>query len=132
MSFLDSVITVLGVMKKGAELLDAVTPDKPDDPGFMVKKMDTQTKQVKPAPLKNMERILGLDMPQMIPVYKRFADSLSRDSQLASLQASNFAVNVDQFESKIGQTMTLSDATTTRLSSSQARTNKLLRNLGRG
>ena len=132
MSFLDSVITVLGVMKKGAELLDAVSPDKPDDPGFMVKKMDTQTKQVKPAPLKNMERILGLDMPQMIPVYKRFADSLSRDSQLASLQASNFAVNVDQFESKIGQTMTLSDATTTRLSSSQARTNKLLRNLGRG
>ena len=132
MSFLDSVITVLGVMKKGAELLDAVSPDKPDDPGFMVKKMDTQTKQVKPAPLKNMERILGLDMPQMIPVYKRFADSLSRDSQLASLQASNFAVNVDQFDSKIGQTMTLSDATTTRLSSSQARTNKLLRNLGRG
>ena len=132
MSFLNSVITVLGVMKKGAELLDAVSPDKPDDPGFMVKKMDTQTKQVKPAPLKNMERILGLDMPQMIPVYKRFADSLSRDSQLASLQASNFAVNVDQFESKIGQTMTLSDATTTRLSSSQARTNKLLRNLGRG
>ena len=132
MSFLNSVITVLGVMKKGAELLDAVSPDKPDDPGFMVKQMDTQTKQVKPAPLKNMERILGLDMPQMIPVYKRFADSLSRDSQLASLQASNFAVNVDQFESKIGQTMTLSDATTTRLSSSQARTNKLLRNLGRG
>ncbi len=132
MSFLDSVITVLGVMKKGAELLDAVSPDKPDDPGFMVKKMDTQTKQVKPAPLKNMERILGLDMPQMIPVYKRFADSLSRDSQLASLQASNFAVNVDQFDSKIKQTMTLSDATTTRLSSSQARTNKLLRNLGRG
>tara|TARA_Y100001938_G_C7987170_1_gene377530 strand:- start:47 stop:445 length:399 start_codon:yes stop_codon:yes gene_type:complete len=132
MSFLDSVITVLGVMKKGAELLDAVSPDKPDDPGFMVKKMDTQTKQTKPAPLKNMERILGLDMPQMIPVYKRFADSLSRDSQLASLQASNFAVNVDQFDSKIGQTMTLSDATTTRLSSSQSRTNKLLRNLGRG
>ena len=132
MSFLDSVITVIGVIKKGAELLDAVSPDKPDDPGFMVKKMDTQTKQVKPAPLKNMERILGLDMPQMIPVYKRFADSLSRDSQLASLQASNFAVNVDQFDSKIGQTMTLSDATTTRLSSSQARTNKLLRNLGRG
>ena len=27
MSFLDSVITVLGVMKKGAELLDAVTPE---------------------------------------------------------------------------------------------------------
>ena len=132
MSFLNSVITVLGVMKKGAELLDAVSPDKPDDPGFMVKKMDTQTKQVKPAPLKNMERILGLDMPQMIPVYKRFADSLSRDSQLASLQASNFAVHVEQFESKIGQTMSLADATTTRLSSSQARTNKLLRNLGRG
>jgi hypothetical protein len=132
MSFLDSVITVLGVMKKGAELLDAVSPDKPDDPGFMVKKMDTQTKQVKPAPLKNMEKIFGGGLPQMIPVYKRFADSLSRDSQLASLQASNFAVNVDQFESKIGQTMTLSDATTTRLSSSQARTNKLLRNLGRG
>ena len=132
MSFLDSVITVIGVIKKGAELLDAVSPDKPDDPGFMVKPMKTQTKQTKPVPLKNMERILGLDMPQMIPVYKRFADSLSRDSQLASLQASNFAVNVDQFDSKIGQTMTLSDATTTRLSSSQARTNKLLRNLGRG
>tara|TARA_R100001510_G_C7463668_1_gene83095 strand:+ start:19 stop:417 length:399 start_codon:yes stop_codon:yes gene_type:complete len=132
MSFLDSVITVLGVMKKGAELLDAVSPDKPDDPGFMVKPMRTQTKQTRPAPLKNMERILGLDMPQMIPVYKRFADSLSRDSQLASLQASNFAVNVDQFDSKIGQTMTLSDAATTRLSSSQSRTNKLLRNLGRG
>ena len=132
MSFLDSVITVLGVMKKGAELLDAVTPDKPDDPGFIVKKMDTQTKQVRPAPLKNMEKIFGGGLPQMTPVYTRFADSLSRDSQLASLQASNFAVHVEQFESKIGQTMSLADATTTRLSSSQARTNKLLRNLGRG
>ena len=59
MSFLDSVITVLGVMKKGAELLDAVSPDKPDDPGFMVKNMKTQTKQTKPAPLKNMEKIFG-------------------------------------------------------------------------
>ncbi len=132
MDFFDTIVTVLGFAKKATEVYSALNPKEEKQSGFAVRPMNTQTKTPPPARLKNMEQILGMDMPQMMPVYKRFGESLSRDSQLASLQASNFGVQTDNFDSKISQTMTLADATTTRLSSSQSRTNKLLRNLSRG
>ena len=91
-SFLDTIITVLGVVKKGAEVLDAVTSKEKDSSGFaQPKPMDTQTSGGSAtAPLQNMEQPIGIKIPNMESAYRYFSDNLSRDTNLRYLQGENY------------------------------------------
>jgi hypothetical protein len=133
MDFLDTVLTVLNVAKKGAEVYAAINPDKEGrDEGFAVRPMRTSTKRSQPARLQDMEQIIGLGLPQMTPTYSRFVNELASDRQLATLQASSFDPSMTNFNQKIKETMTLSDATVSKVSTSQGKMMKLIRNLSTG
>jgi hypothetical protein len=51
---------------------------------------------------------------------------------LATLQASSFDPSMTNFNQKIKETMTLSDATVSKVSTSQGKMMKLIRNLSTG
>jgi len=112
MEFIDTVGTVLGTAKKFLSVYNAVTEDE-SDRGFATppQRMKTQSR-IRPAspPMQTMETPLGMDMPRYEAMFTYFADNLSRDQQLASLQVDDYRAGIAGFDSRIKPTMTVADA----------------------
>tara|TARA_R110000744_G_scaffold88457_1_gene172448 strand:+ start:1353 stop:1733 length:381 start_codon:yes stop_codon:yes gene_type:complete len=105
MEFLETLGTVLGIVKKGAEVFNTLN-QKDEDTGFASPKLiDLESNlTAAKAPLNNMEQVVGLGIPRMDAMYRYFADNQSRDTNLRSLQANNF---VASRRKSVPQTMTV-------------------------
>ena len=111
MEFINTVGTVLGTAKKFLSVYNAVTEDE-SDRGFAAPQRIKTESRIRPAspPMKTMETPLGMDMPKYEAMFTYFADNLSRDQQLASLQVDNYRAGIAGFDSRIKPTMTVADA----------------------
>jgi len=89
--FLDTVITVLGVAKKGAEVYNSLS-EKQESAGFATpSKMSTRTSGGgAKASLQSMDQPIGLGIPNMETAYRYFSNNLSRDNNLRQVQAENY------------------------------------------
>ena len=110
--FINTVGTVLGTAKKFLSIYNAVTEDE-SDRGFATPpqrmKTESRIRSASP-PMQTMDTPLGMDMPRYEAMFTYFADNLSRDQQLASLQADDYRAGIAGFDSKIKPTMTVADA----------------------
>ena len=91
MSFLDSVLSVLSVVKKGAEVYSALT-DKDEDTGFArPQRINLESNLTAPrASLRTMEAPIGLGLPNMETAYRYFSNNLSRDNNFRYVQGQNY------------------------------------------
>ena len=112
MEFVNTVGTVLGTAKKFLSVYSAVTEDE-SDRGFAKPPQGMKTQsRIRPAspPLQTMEGPLGMEIPRYEAMFTYFADNLSRDQQLASLQVDDYRAGIAGFDSRIKPTMTVADA----------------------
>ena len=81
--FLDTVITVLGVAKKGAEVYNSLS-EKQESAGFATpNKMSTRTSGGgAKASLQSMDQPIGMGIPNMETAYRYFSNNLSRDNKI--------------------------------------------------
>jgi len=113
MEFVNTVGTVLGTAKKFLSVYNAVTEDE-SDRGFATspQRMKTQSRiRSASPPMQTMDTPLGMDMPRYEAMFTYFANNLSRDQQLASLQSDDYRAGIAGFDSRIAPTMTIADAT---------------------
>jgi len=91
MKFLDSVLSVLSIVKKGAEVYSALT-DKDEDTGFATpQRLNLESKLTAPrASLKSMEVPIGLGLPNIETAYRYFSNNLSRDNNFRYVQGENY------------------------------------------
>ena len=91
MSFLDSVLSVLSVVKKGAEVYSALS-DKDEDTGFATpQRINLESNLTAPrASLKTMEAPIGLRLPNMETAYRYFSNNLSRDNNFRYIQGQKY------------------------------------------
>jgi len=91
MKFLDSVLSVLSIVKKGAEVYSALS-DKDEDTGFATpQRVDLESKLTAPrASLKSMEAPIGLGLPNIETAYRYFSNNLSRDNNFRYVQGENY------------------------------------------
>ena len=91
MGVLDSVLTVLSVVKKGAEVYSALT-DKDQDTGFaQPRRVDLESNlTAAKAPLRDMEAPIGMGLPNMETAYRYFSNNLARDTNFRYVQGENY------------------------------------------
>jgi len=91
MDFLDTVLTVIGVVKKGAEVYNQLS-SKDQDTGFaQPRRIDLESNlTAAKAPLREMEKPVGQGIPNMDTAYRYFANNLSRDVNFRYVQGQNY------------------------------------------
>lgn len=91
MQFIDSVLTVLSVVKKGAEIVNELS-DKDESLGFaQPKRVDLSSNlTAAKAPLREMQKPVGMGLPNMETAYRYFSNNLSRDTNLRIVQGENY------------------------------------------
>jgi len=91
MQFIDSVLTVLSVVKKGAEIVNELS-DKDESLGFaQPKRVDLGSNlTAAKAPLREMENPIGMRLPNIETAYRYFSNNLARDTNFRTLQGENY------------------------------------------
>ena len=91
MQFIDSVLTVLSVVKKGAEIVNELS-EKDESLGFaQPKRVDLGSNlTAAKAPLREMQKPVGMGLPNMETAYRYFSNNLSRDTNLRIVQGENY------------------------------------------
>jgi len=91
MQFIDSVLTVLSVVKKGAEIVNELS-EKDESLGFaQPKRVDLSSNlTAAKAPLREMQKPVGMGLPNMETAYRYFSNNLSRDTNLRIVQGENY------------------------------------------
>ena len=89
--FFNAVVAGFQTFKKGARLLNEVTPEEEGFATPPTVDLDTKVRPAK-APLREMEKPLGLFMPKMDTAYRYFATSLARDVNLRNIQSTDYYV----------------------------------------
>jgi len=91
MQLIDSVLTVLSVVKKGAEIVNELS-DKDESLGFaQPKRVDLSSNlTAAKAPLREMQKPVGMGLPNMETAYRYFSNNLSRDTNLRIVQGENY------------------------------------------
>ncbi len=91
MRFIDSVLTVLSVVKKGAEIVNELS-EKDESLGFaQPKRVDLSSNlTAAKAPLREMQKPVGMGLPNMETAYRYFSNNLSRDTNLRIVQGENY------------------------------------------
>jgi len=91
MQFIDSVLTVLSVVKKGAEIVNELS-EKDESLGFaQPKRVDLSSNlTAAKAPLREMQKPVGMGLPNMETAYRYFSNNLSRDTNFRIVQGENY------------------------------------------
>jgi len=91
MQFIDGVLTVLSVVKKGAEIVNELS-EKDESLGFaQPKRVDLSSNlTAAKAPLREMQKPVGMGLPNMETAYRYFSNNLSRDTNLRIVQGENY------------------------------------------
>jgi len=91
MQFIDSVLTALSVVKKGAEIVNELS-EKDESLGFaQPKRVDLSSNlTAAKAPLREMQKPVGMGLPNMETAYRYFSNNLSRDTNLRIVQGENY------------------------------------------
>lgn len=91
MQFIDSVLTALSVVKKGAEIVNELS-EKDESLGFaQPKRVDLSSNlTAAKAPLREMQKPVGMGLPNMETAYRYFSNNLSRDTNFRIVQGENY------------------------------------------
>ena len=108
MEFLDTLITVYDVFKKGANILGEKTESKDS---FAVKKIELES-NITPArpPLGDIPNAVGVGLPRMDAAFTYFSQQTARDQHLAQILSTDYVARAYNFDQKIQETMNLSSA----------------------